>query len=344
VHFLHGFGTWLFLALGHPNAPDTSGWSHDFDFNFGVWKTHIRRLEHPLTGSSSWVEYAGTHTVRKMWNGRANIGELEVDGPGGHLEGMQVRLYDPHAHQWGLYFASSADGTLGTPEIGEFKHGRAEFYEQERYNGRMVLVRTVLSGISPTTVHQEQAYSVDGGKSWEVNWVMSDTLISRTDTLASPVAARAVDSHDFDFDFGNWNTHITRRLHPLSGSDETMQLTGTVTIHKIWGGRAQWEEIEADGPKGHWEGMTVFLYNPKARQWSMNFVESSDGEFTTPMIGSFENGRGELISPDTFKGRSILVRGVWSDFTPTSHTYQESFSTDDGRTWQLVFTALKTKR
>jgi len=150
-------------------------------------------------------------------------------------------------------------------------------------------------------------------------------------------------AHDFDFDLGVWKTQITRRVHPLSGSDETMQLSGTVTVRKLWDGRAQVEEIEADGPKGHWEGMTVFLHDPQARQWSMNFANSSEGKFATPMIGSFANGRGELFGPDTLDGRAILVRAVWSDFTPNSHTYQESYSTDGGRTWEVAFTAHKTR-
>jgi hypothetical protein len=165
--------------------------------------------------------------------------------------------------------------------------------------------------------------------------------------LAGAYAAEAPPrdgAHDFDFDLGVWKTHIVRRLHPLAGSDETMQLTGTVTVRKLWGGRSQLEEIEADGPNGHWEGMTVFLYDPQARQWSMNFANGSVGKFTTPMIGSFENGRGELIAQDTLDGRSILVRAVWSDITPTSHTYQESYSADGGRTWEVAFTATKSRQ
>jgi hypothetical protein len=150
--------------------------------------------------------------------------------------------------------------------------------------------------------------------------------------------------HDFDFDLGVWSTQISRRLHPLTGSDEMMALTGTVTVRKFWDGRGQLEEIEADGPKGHWEGVTVFLYDPQARQWSMNFASSSVGKFTTPMIGGFENGRGELIEQDTLNGRSILVRAVWSDITPTTHTYEESYSADGGRTWEVAFTAKKTKK
>jgi hypothetical protein len=161
----------------------------------------------------------------------------------------------------------------------------------------------------------------------------------------SPVPATARHGqHDFDFDLGVWTTHITRRLHPLSGSDETMQLTGTVTVRKVWDGRAQLEEIEADGPKGHWEGMTVFLYNPQAHQWSMNFANSSGGTMAAPMIGSWENGRADLFASDTLDGRSVLVRAVWSDITPTSHTYQEFFSADGGRSWALSFTAKKTKQ
>jgi hypothetical protein len=150
-------------------------------------------------------------------------------------------------------------------------------------------------------------------------------------------------AHDFDFDLGVWKTDIVRRLHPLSGSDESIHLTGTVTVRKLWDGRAQVEEIEADGPKGHWEGMTVFLYDPDAHQWTMNFANGSAGRFNAPLTGSFENGRGELIMQDTLDGRAILVRGVWSEFTPTTHTYQESYSDDGGRTWQVAFTAHKTK-
>ena len=161
---------------------------------------------------------------------------------------------------------------------------------------------------------------------------------------ATDAAPRARDgAHDFDFDLGVWHTQITRRLHPLTGSSESIQLTGTVTVRKLWNGRGQLEEIEADGPNGHWEGMTVFLYDPEARQWSMNFANSATGRLATPMIGSFENGRGELIEQDTLDGRSILVRVVWSDITPTSHTYEESYSADGGRTWQLSFVARKTR-
>jgi hypothetical protein len=150
---------------------------HDFDFEIGTWKTHLRRLLHPLTGSSTWVEYEGTTVVRKVWEGRANLVELEADGPGGHFEGLNLRLYNPQAHQWSLNFASSNGGSLSQPTIGEFRNGRGEFFDQEPLNGRAILVRFVVSDITPNSCRFEQAFSEDGGKTWEVNWIATDTLV-----------------------------------------------------------------------------------------------------------------------------------------------------------------------
>ena len=149
--------------------------------------------------------------------------------------------------------------------------------------------------------------------------------------------------HDFDFNFGTWRTHIKRILDPLSGSTKSIELNGTVTVRKIWDGRAQLEEIEADGPDGHWEGMTLFLYNPRAHQWSQSFVNSKSGVLTPPLIGAFKDGRGELFASDTFNERSILVRSVWSDITPDSHHFEESYSTDGGKTWAAAFIANLTR-
>jgi hypothetical protein len=150
---------------------------HDFDFHVGSWKTHLKRLVHPLTGSTTWAEYDGTTMVRKVWNGRASLVELEVDGPRGHIEALSLRLYNPESRQWSLNFSNSAVGTMGTPPVGEFKNGRGEFFDQETLGPRAILVRFVISDITPTSCHFEQAFSEDGGKSWEVNWIADDARI-----------------------------------------------------------------------------------------------------------------------------------------------------------------------
>jgi len=153
----------------------------DFDFELGSWKIHLKRLQHPLTGSNSWVEFDGTSVTRKVWEGRSQIEEFEVDSPTGHIEGLTLRLYNPQTHQWSLYWANSKDGTMGgPPNVGEFKDGRGEFYCQDTYNGRVIYIRYLWSGITANSAHFEQAFSADGGKTWEVNWITDQTRVQET--------------------------------------------------------------------------------------------------------------------------------------------------------------------
>lgn len=174
-------------ALAQSNPPDAPHGAksaaaprdgqNDFDFEIGSWKTHLKRLLRPLTGSSTWVEYEGTTVVRTVWDGRANLVELEVDGAKGHIEALSLRLYNPDSRQWSLNFSNSASGTMATPSIGEFRSGRGEFFDQETLGARAILVRFVISEITSTSCRFEQAYSDDGGKTWEVNWIADDVRI-----------------------------------------------------------------------------------------------------------------------------------------------------------------------
>jgi hypothetical protein len=159
-----------------PAAAPRDG-QHDFDFEIGTWKTHLSRLVHPLTGSNTWVTLEGTTVVRKIWDGKANLAELDVETPKGHVQVLSLRLYNPEAHQWSLNTANSSVGTLSVPTIGEFKNGRGEFYDQEPFNGRSILVRNIWSEITADSCRFEQSFSDDGGKTWEVNWIAVDTRV-----------------------------------------------------------------------------------------------------------------------------------------------------------------------
>jgi hypothetical protein len=166
----------------------------------------------------------------------------------------------------------------------------------------------------------------------------------KADAAPQPAKVVAADGqHDFDFNIGVWTTHIKRILDPLSGATHSIELVGTVTVRKVWDGRAQLEEIEADGPNGHWGGLTLFLYNPEAHQWSQTFANSKSGLLTTPLIGAFKDGRGELFAQETVDGRSILVRGLWSEITPDAHRFEQSYSNDGGKTWSPAFIGKLTR-
>lgn len=165
-----------------PAQPNTErDGQHDFDFDLGSWQTHTSRLQHPLSDSTTWTEMDGTTVVKKVWNGRASLAVLESDGPKGHLELLSLRLYDPQTHEWSLNFATSNVGALNAPlgraMIGKFNNGRGEFYDQEQYNGKTIFVRFTMFSISPDSAQSEQAFSNDGGKTWETNWINKYTRV-----------------------------------------------------------------------------------------------------------------------------------------------------------------------
>jgi hypothetical protein len=158
----------------------------DFDFNIGTWKTHVSRLQNPLTGSTAWVEYDGISLVREILSGRGSLFELTADGPAGHLEGVGLRLYNPESRQWSLNWANGKTGVLGVPTIGEFKNARGVFVDQEPFNGRVILVRNSFTDITPNSARFEQTFSDDGGQSWETNWVMTFARLSAADKGRDP--------------------------------------------------------------------------------------------------------------------------------------------------------------
>ncbi len=182
-----GMGLATIICVSYPGVslsqtptptPAVHDGPHDFDFNLGTWRTHVKRLLHPLTGSSTWAEYEGTSVVSKVWGGRANLLELEANGPAGHIEATSPRLYNPLTHLWRVSYANPHDGILSRPVVGQFKNGHGEFYGQDTFKGRVVLVREMYLPIDSKTRSLEIAYSQDGGRTWETNWRMTDTLVS----------------------------------------------------------------------------------------------------------------------------------------------------------------------
>jgi hypothetical protein len=158
-----------------PAAVQRDG-SHDFDWEIGRWTTELRYLPDPLTGSKRWLEYRGTSDVRSILGGRANLVELSVAGAAGRIEGASLRLYNPLARQWTLNFANIRNGQLTAPVHGAFDaNGRGLFFGVDTVDGRAVLVRFIISDVTPNSARFEQAYSADAGATWEVNWIAVDT-------------------------------------------------------------------------------------------------------------------------------------------------------------------------
>ena len=174
---LYLLGVVQLMLLSAARAEDLSpvrDGSHDFDFLIGNWKAHVRRLPDRLAGSNTWIEYDGTSNHKKLLDTNANFEEFEVDNPDKHLQikAQTLRLYNPESHQWSIYLLDLDKGILSVPPVvGQFDGNRGEFYDQEQYKGRAILVRYLWLNISPKSARMEQAFSADGGKTWETNWV-----------------------------------------------------------------------------------------------------------------------------------------------------------------------------
>lgn len=150
--------------------------------------------------------------------------------------------------------------------------------------------------------------------------------------------------HDFDFEVGSWKIHLSRLLHPLTGSKQWEQFDGISTTQKVWGGRANLEQFETDSPSGgHIEGLTLRLYNPQSHQWSLYWGTSKTGTLGVPTIGEFKDGVGEFYDQEPINGRMVLVRFIWSKITPTSAHFEQSFSDDGGKTWEVNWITDQTK-
>lgn len=149
----------------------------DFDWEIGTWTTEVKVRRNPLSGTApDWAEYKGTSIVKPLLGGRANFVELAVGGSRGKIEGGSLRLYNPKARQWSLNFASVGGGVLTAPVFGGFDgSGRGAFYGQDTLDGRTIFVRFIITQVSPREARFEQAFSADGGRTWEDNWIAVDT-------------------------------------------------------------------------------------------------------------------------------------------------------------------------
>jgi hypothetical protein len=156
--------------------PDLSG-LHDFDLRVGEWTAHHRRLKERLAGSHEWVEFEGTQSFRLLMDGYANEDENVLNLPGDVYKGVTLRAYDPKTGQWAIWWLDGRDpiGEMDPPVKGRFANGVGTFYSNDTLRGKQVRVRFTWSNITANSAHWEQAFSPDGGKTWEVNWVTEFT-------------------------------------------------------------------------------------------------------------------------------------------------------------------------
>ncbi len=333
--------TSLLLAAALLTAPAHP--PHAFDYQFGAWRVQVSRLLDPGGASAHWTRYDGTHVVTPLLNGSANIGVLEIAGPTGSIEGLQLRTYDPSTGQWKLAFASGGDGKVRPPSIGRFENGQGVFFDSTRIGGRQARVRTVTTRLTETTYRDVISYSTDGS-TWHPLWIASYAKIPSAKRSHAPGAESSGGADDFDFQIGTWRVDFERLPQRLAGSHDWRTYIGSLVVQRLWNGRANVGELDVRHGAGRIETIMLRTYNPQMRQWSDYSVDTADGTvLSPPAVGRFSSGRGELYDRETYAGRTILVRYVFDNITARSCRFVQSFSTDNGKTWERNAVALFTR-
>lgn len=169
--------------------------------------------------------------------------------------------------------------------------------------------------------------------------------------VAAPSPARAQQAavrdgqHDFDWEIGNWATHVRVLRNPLSGAaPDWAEFRGTSLVKSILGGRANSVELSVKNDKGAIEGVSLRLYNPEARQWSLNYATVRGGVMTAPVFGQFDSaGRGTFYGQDVIDGRTVLVRFVIGPVSPNEARFEQGYSADGGATWETNWIAVDTR-
>ena len=305
----------------------------EFDFSLGVWEADVLSRERPLS-DGRWNKFHGSVIIRPFWEGAANLEEFVLVGDTGRRQGLSLRIYQSLQRQWNIYQSTSGSGVLSAPMRGIFAESEGAFVGQTRVEGRNCLARLTYSDISPESHRVAQEVSSDGGSSWFQNW---EARLNKRD---SPMPAQDTEPDsserkpDFDFHFGTWTTHVARKLEPLDPGGDWVDYEGSSEVTSVWGRTASLFELKVSGPAGEIQGAGLRLFNPSSGQWSLNWANRRAGEIVPPaMFGDFRDGEGVFFSQETYDGRAIFSRNRFFEVTPASCRFDQSFSTDRGKTW-----------
>lgn len=140
---------------------------------------------------------------------------------------------------------------------------------------------------------------------------------------------------DFDFLLGDWRVRHRRLVRRMVGDTRWVEFDGTMRARPILGGLGNFDENDIDLPEGRYEACTVRLYNAATRLWSIHWIDGRVMRIDAPMVGAFVDGVGTFFGEDTFDGRAIRIRFLWSQITPASARWEQAFSGDGGHNWEV---------
>jgi hypothetical protein len=339
------FGVSAFAAQpgqsGAAGAKELAAHARDWDWLQGTWDVWHRRLQERLAGSNDWQEFAGKSVFWRTLGGLGNIDDNTVDLPGGAYRGLSIRAFDPATRQWSIWWLDGRNPTrMDVPVVGRFDGDSGTFAGEDTFKGRPIIMRFRWLDIHGSRPHWEQAFSPDGGKSWEVNW---RNFFTRTSTTAKPLpriqGAAHPEHRDWDFLAGNWQVRNRRLKQRLAGSTQWEEFDSTLVNWPVLGGLGNVADNAFNALGASHRGVSIRTFDPDTRQWLNWWLDGrSPASIAAPTRGGFKDGVGTFMGEEVFDGRPIKVRSQWSRITAASAHWEQAASVDGGASWETNWT------
>jgi hypothetical protein len=222
---------------------------------------------------------------------------------------------------------------MDPPVVGGFDGDSGTFVGEDTFEGRPITVRFRWFDIYGPRPHWEQAFSPDGGATWEVNW---RNFFTRTASAPVPLPPSPDAPRDWDFLVGRWSVRHRRLKQRLAGSTQWEEFGGTLHNWPVLGGFGNVGDNILELPSGTRRGASVRAFDPSAGLWSSWWLDGrTAGTLAPPLQGTLDRSGGTLLGDDVHEGRPVKVRVRWLRLAPDSIRWEQAFSADGGAGWEV---------
>ncbi len=314
------------------SAGDLATHARDWDWLAGDFDVAHRRLKERLVGDTRWEEFGGKSVFWHTLDGLGNIADTFIALPAGDYRGLAIRAYDPATAQWLIWWVDSRDPTRIDPPVhGRFDGDSGLFYGDDTWRGQPILVRFLWRDVHGLHPLWEQAFSLDHGKTWEVNWRNTFTRAATT-TGSLPRLSDA--PNDWRFLDGEWRAQH-RRKPMRAGATAWETFDGTLKHWPVLGGHAHVGDHVLNMPGGTVRGVSLCNHDAQSRQWRSWWLDGSDPtRFVEPLRGAFDNGIAVLLGETTFDGKPVPLRATWWRLDADHARCEHAHSLNQGGTWE----------
>ena len=310
----------------------------DWQWLVGNWDVWHRRLKERLAGSDDWAEFAGKSACWLTLGGLGTIDDNIMELPGGEYRGFGIRAFDPATQRWSIWWVDGRNPTrIDPPVVGGFDGDAGVFTGRDTFKGRDIDVRFRWHDAHGARPNWDQGFSTDGGQNWEINWRNYFTRTAAVPTALPRLAGTGdlPQARDFDFLVGSWKVQHRRLKKRLAGSTDWIDFDGTFVNWPVLGGRGNAGDNMMNFPGAPFRGVGIRTLDPKAGEWLSWWLDGRNPSAIAPPVrGGFEGGVGTFIGDDSFAGRPIRTRVLWSRITAISARWEQAFSVDGGASWE----------